>query len=1111
MSNHSFDEIEAFKTMIATYLNFNPFYNVFYNTTSAASFYRNYLHQVHLLSRLSLQRPIRVLIADEIGLGKTVEAIRIIKYLMKVEGIKRILIVTPPILVDQWIQKDLKNFGINPILIDKNNINELYEKAKNGLIDSGVFIGSMDRLKLSSSGDAGASKYPYFEFINSINWDLVIIDEAHKLSYMGGTPSIRYERLGALCRNRAKHCVLLTATPHRGRTEDFIARLILLDQSLIPRPMEVARNIETLDLRSVLFQYITDVIFFRRIKEDVNKLEGGEVFKSAHQFPVLIHVPEHIRQLHLKILDFVTRGLDRYYVDPHLRGVRELLRKLIIKRAMSSEAALLSTFMKIGARRGGVDEEELGRLSAKLQNLISEEEEAETELDDDIQTFIEAVSSFVDPLKADKLQSEIEQIIGEVRNIISENKSPKIQALADIVDLTLGTKEEFDTSGVFKDMLGGKIIVFTEFKDTATQVFQGLQGILEKKIGMVSISNVERAERIKRDLLRGISSYEDTSKYLKILPLPNGSFIGIGLLTSDTKKYLEVFQRMLEDKRLATAVLVSTDVAAEGLNMQAANIVVNYEVLWSPLKRDQRIGRVWRLGQKRDVYVFDFHMGTDFERSILENFSIKIITVAEETGYTTLRYGGIIFYIPTKSLNEEEDYALRAVEMEKFNESTILGNVASALQKSFTPDGRFDIKLFSEELTRLALDIIRFTRQIKREIEILSRYRLDPNRVRTEVRLLLGIENEKESLEVLRYILELISKLGLANVEEHAGGSVLYVNGKRINGYSVRDLVVALMEITGSHSTTEDQIHRIVNGEYEPILVFTHKLNEKETGFLTFLVIYIPSGEHSNVSILYAEPLIIIENGGNVRVLRGKEFAKTLSEFVGTSQFSTVDNATLQVLLAKYKEGARQLSQLLSEIKEIIHSKPSRYVGSKDLEKLRFAKPTLIPDGNLPTVRINNKPLLIFIPSLVPDSRMLISMEEESKERKIVTPEKKELVKVISEKLVKEYYERLGYKVVKKSEYAPYDFEVYDQEGNLVAYVEVKGHETDELIAELSWNENEFAKKHQDKYIVCVVPSALTSPRIICKNYNELKKIKVIKCEVKKVIYSLEEHENSLY
>lgn len=87
-------------------------------------------------------------------------------------------------------------------------------------------------------------------------------------------------------------------------------------------------------------------------------------------------------------------------------------------------------------------------------------------------------------------------------------------------------------------MFRGKIFVFTEFKDTATQVFQGLQGILEKKIDMISISNVERAQRIKGDLLRWVGSYEDVPKYLKILPPSNGSFIGIEILTSDTNYLL---------------------------------------------------------------------------------------------------------------------------------------------------------------------------------------------------------------------------------------------------------------------------------------------------------------------------------------------------------------------------------------------------------------------------------------------------------------------------------------------------------------------------------------------------------------------------------------------
>lgn len=87
-------------------------------------------------------------------------------------------------------------------------------------------------------------------------------------------------------------------------------------------------------------------------------------------------------------------------------------------------------------------------------------------------------------------------------------------------------------------MFRGKIFVFTEFKDTATQVFQGLQGILEKKIDMISISNVEKTQRIRRDLVKCVSSYEDVPKYLKIMPLPNGDFISIEILTSDTNYLL---------------------------------------------------------------------------------------------------------------------------------------------------------------------------------------------------------------------------------------------------------------------------------------------------------------------------------------------------------------------------------------------------------------------------------------------------------------------------------------------------------------------------------------------------------------------------------------------
>ena len=1102
MNLHLKSKSDIVGVITAIYLKYNPFFNVFIGTNPRASFYRNYIHQIYLMARLAFQRPIRVMVADEIGLGKTVEAIRILKHLKLVDQIKKVLIIVPPILLDQWIEKDLKNLGIRPIVIDRNNIQELYEKAKQGLIDEGIFIGSMDKLKLSTSDEVETTRYPYFEFINSVHWDLVIIDEAHKLSYIGTTPSLRYERLGSIiCRNNAEHCVLLTATPHRGRTEDFLSRLVLLDKSFIPRPSELSRKVETLGLRTALFQLITDVIFFRRVKEDINKLENKEIFKPAHQYPVLIHVPEEIKKLQLRILDFVTLGLDRYYVDPKLKGVRELLRKLIIKRAMSSEAALLNTFMRIGARRGGITEEELQKLSSKLEEYISGEE-SETEIDVEIEKFIEAVLSFVDSIRAEKLRREIEDIIREIKRIINEGKSPKINALADIVELALGKDVPEELKETFKDIVGGRIIVFTEFRDTAHQIFTQLQRVLEKRIGNIPIRLVRRADEMKREYLTSTKSSAEILRYLSIIPTPDGNFIGFALLTSESKKYLSVFQRMLEDQRFATVILISTDVAAEGLNMQAANIVINYEITWSPMKRDQRIGRVWRLGQRRNVYIFDFHMGTDFERSILENFTIKIITIAEETGYTTLQYKGIAFYIPYAIASEEESYALRVVELEKFSESAVLDNVAAALKRAFLPKG-LDEKILGEELSRLAIDIIRFTRQLRKELETLSRFRANPDKVRKEVKLLLGFENENDALKAAIYLLKLLSELGLAKVQDL--GHIMYVNGQRVNKHSLRDLVDILSRIIGDYLNRPVNINEID----KPILMLVGGTNDFESAFLTFIVAESKSRREGINKLLYVEPLLIVDSKGYVKVLRGSELIIKLHSMLSNATLSTIDNATFKAISSKYTAVARSLTQFLMEVSRVLHEKPMRYIRSKELSEFRLKSSSLIPNGIEPQIRLVEKPLVVFVSSPYITPQLQAEIREEQvpilTPTRAVSPEKKERVKTVSENLVKTYFENLGYKVVKRSEYAPYDFELYDREGNLIGYIEVKGHETSEPVAELSQNEEEFARRNQDKYIVCVVTDALTSPKILCKNYKELRRIRVYIEKAFKYLYNLGE------
>jgi len=1072
------------KYVAGTLLKYNPFFNVFLDSQSSASFYTNYLHQMYLMARLAYQRPVRVMVADEIGLGKTVEAVRVIKHLIRVDGIRRVLIVVPPILLDQWVEKDLYNLGVRPVVVDRSNVEELLEKARRGELNEGVFIGSIDRLKLSSLDDAESTHYPYFEFLSSVDWDLVVVDEAHKLSYLG-SPSLRYERIGLqICRNRARHCLLLTATPHRGKTDDFMARIALLDRSLIPRPSELANKIETLGLRTEVLRRITDVVFFRRMKEDVNKIEGRQVFKPAHQYPVLIHVPPELERIYVKALDFATLGLDRYYVDPKLQGMRELLRKLLMKRAMSSELALLNTFMRIGARRGGASEEELARLTFKLEKYLSEEEEAEEELDEELSRFIEVVSAFVDPQRTEHMKMEVEALIREIKKVIDEGRSPKVNAVADIVELVLG-KGLSELGDLFRDMYGGRILVFTEFKDSAQQLFDQLEKVLGERFGEVHYSVVKKADKLRQEYVGVAKSGGELLRYVKVIPTRSGELIGLALLTSESKRFLREFQRILEDPRLATAVLISTDVAAEGLNMQAANIAVIYEVPWSPLRREQRIGRVWRLGQRRDVYIFDLHMGTDFEREILENYTVKIITIAEEAGYTTVRYRGLAFYIPQAGAEEEAKYALRVVEMEKFTESTILESFGQALRKALGPQG-LDAKILGREIARLAIEIVRFTRQLRKELEELSRFRADPEKVRREVKLLLGLSSDEEARSVLLQLIMAASRLGLATVQDL--GDTVFVNGIRASKQSIRDLTNALAGLASQET----------EGWAEPRVLLAKGRQGFDVAFLT-LILAEGEGKH----VLYAEPVLVVSSKGNVRILRGAELAEELASLLESSTAPKVEGEAFSALKGQYVSAARACTPLIENIRATVHEKPSQYISSKALTELRgLNSPEIIPDGQRPVIKLSENPLAVFLPApQIEEAPEAAEAHRAKPPSGTVTPEKKEKVKTVAENLVKSFFESMGYRCVKRSEYAPYDFELYDQEGRLVSYVEVKGHETSEPIAELSENEYEFAKKHEDMYMVCIVTDALTSPRIHCTPFKELKPVKAVFMQTLKYIY----------
>jgi len=1068
----------------STYLRYNPFFNVFLGTQREASFYSNYIHQIHLIARVMLQYPVRVLIADEIGLGKTVEAIRIFKHLASVHGIRRTLIIVPPTLLDQWVSKDLRNFGIAPFIINRETLQTLQDKLSRENDLAGVFIGSMDTLKLSEKNE----RNPYFETISKVKWDLVIIDEAHKLSYTNSRATQRYENLGnKICRVNAENCVLLTATPHRGKTDDFVARLALLDKEVAVRPRELGRKLEELGLKTELFKSINDSIFFRRTKEDVNIAEGREVFKPAFQYPVLIPVDNEVIEVSSKILKFATSGLDKYYVDPSDRGIRKLLGKLILKRAMSSEVAALKTFTAIMAKRVTSSGNDFEQVMDELESYLKGEEDLDAEIDDKkiggkplLEEFLNNVSKFISPVNSEKMKKEIQEIVTKVKRICDEGKSPKIIALLDIIDGILG-----DGIGSFEDTRGSRMIVFTEFKDTANFVFDQLRSKLRERVRIIQRDTQERIEQLKREYISGSSS--DIINYLDFIPTDDGRIIGLTLLTSESKKHLEVFQELLNDENLATVILVSTDVAAEGLNMQSANIIVNYEVTWSPLRREQRLGRVWRLGQKKSVYVFDFFLATEFERANLENYSIKVFTIAEETGHTQVKYKGLIFYIPSRSGtgNEDEREALRIVSLDEYNEGKILDRVISALKESLGENGIDEARL-RKALSALASDIVRLTREVKKELEALSKYRSSPDRMRAEIKQLLGFEDEADALNGISEIALMLSKVRLASMENV--GDTLYIGGVRVNRKSIRDLVFAVSKAISLEPNTEVPVR--------PTILYVGDVKNFDYAFLTTLVI-----EGNDKRTLYREPVLISVKDNEVRILRGTQLLSTLSDVLGGASPVQLENQVSETMSSKYREVINKdvVVRFVTGIDELVREIAGKRISALDILKTQKPKQSKSPNIN---AKLTEVPEAVFItmPHVVEPVKTAVL---EHHAPRVVSPEKKELVKTLSENLVKAYFEALGYRVYKDSEYGPYDFRVCDDAGNIVYYVEVKGHETAEVVAELSENEKEFGEKNKDKYLVCVVTEVLSAPKIHCFSFPELPTPSEIRYTVVKYVYKI--------
>lgn len=511
-------------------------------------------HQLHVLNRAMANNTIRYILADEVGLGKTIEAGMIIKELKARGLIRRTLVVCPTGLVTQWAAEMQEKFHEKFHVIlpsDYDTIRRLTDSDDvYGQYDQ--IISPMDSIKpMEKHAGWSQEKVDHYNqeriysIINS-GWDLIIIDEAHRVA--GSTGEVARYKLGHLLSQASPYLLLLSATPHNGKTEPFLRLVRLLDAEAFP------------NARSIVKEQVAPYLIRTEKRETIDN-SGNKLFKNRITHLVTLNWDERHsmqRELYEVVTDYVSKTYNKA-----LRNRKKnmcLIFLLIIMQRMvtSSTAAILQSL----ERRLHI----LKSQSTRLGNL-TEEDLAELDIEDGVEDALAAIS-----LDMDTEIQELEFIISVARQAEFQYPDVKVETLTDTIDSILNEEPE------------QKIIVFTEF--VATQTY--LRQLLENKGYTVSILN-------------------------------GGMSIG------ERNEALGEF-------REKTNIFISTDAGGEGLNLQFSNIIINYDLPWNPMKIEQRCGRADRIGQKRDVHIYNFIIADTVENRVREVLEEKLSVILQEMG-----------------------------------------------------------------------------------------------------------------------------------------------------------------------------------------------------------------------------------------------------------------------------------------------------------------------------------------------------------------------------------------------------------------------------------------------------------------------------------------------
>ncbi len=529
-------------------------------------------HQILALEKVMNGAYCRFLIADEVGMGKTIEAGLCLKEL-KLRGIvKRTLIVVPLSAMTQWQSELKKHFNERFHIYDSEFIASMSKTFGRLEADNEIniwqqnnqIIVSMDSLRPLESRRGWSkekidayNKYRIESVINA-DFDLLIIDECHKVG--GSDENVgRFQMAKELC-SAIPNVLLLSATPHRGKSDHFRRIMKLLDNDAFSG--EAAPTLEELEPYVVrtekrqAIDYSGNPLFNKRRTERLI----AEYDNSRHRLQ---------RQLYEDVTEYVKKGFD---LATKTKNTSYVFVMVLFQRMMSSSTQAILDAIEKRANRLETEKNQNLTHENVVQKLLGEDADAPLSLD-----FEEKVNEQIQNTVA-----AYETELSELKDLLTEAKHCKANEFDVKFEYLLNKLDELKRA---ENNLDLKFIIFTEF--TSTQ--QMLCSELSNRGGYTC------------------------------------AFINGSMDADERGEALKKFKDKVQ-------VLVSTDAAGESLNMQFAHIVINYDVPWNPMMIEQRIGRVDRIGQSHEVLAVNMMINNSIDSRVYEVIETKLNKILLEMG-----------------------------------------------------------------------------------------------------------------------------------------------------------------------------------------------------------------------------------------------------------------------------------------------------------------------------------------------------------------------------------------------------------------------------------------------------------------------------------------------